>query len=163
MRITKSKIAVAAASAAVVALGSTAAYAFFTTGGSGAGSATVGTNKALTAVINVGGGALVPDGSAHQLSYVITNPATFAQHASTASVAFGTITANAAHGGGTLTATHCGLSIVAPVPPAAGYTFPAGDTTVNAQPGTGALVMSETGSDQSDCEGATVNLVGTIS
>ncbi len=49
------------------------------------------------------------------------------------------------------------------MPPAGGYTFPAGDTTINAQPGTGALVMSDTLANQSDCEGATVNLVGTIS
>ncbi|HEX3613801.1 MAG TPA: hypothetical protein VHU88_19090 [Sporichthyaceae bacterium] len=162
MRFTKTKIAVAVATTAVVALGSTAAYAYFTTGGSGTGSATAGVAVPLTATITVAGPALVPDGSAHELSFSIHNPASFAQHASSAVISVGTIVA--ADGTATLLNTLCDFSVVQPTIPSGGFTFTAGQTiAVPASAATGALVMTDNNTNQSACEGATVSLTAVIS
>jgi hypothetical protein len=164
MRFTKTKLAVAVATTAVVALGSTAAYAYFSTTGSGSGSASAGVAVPLTATITVAGPALVPDSAAHLLSYTITNPASFAQHASAAVIGISGITASAANGGGALNNLVCDFVLTQPVAPSGGYTFPAnGSVTVNAGPGTGSIKMVDNNTDQSSCEGATVNLVGIIS
>jgi hypothetical protein len=74
MRITKSKIVAAVATTAVVALGGTAAFAYFTTTGSGGGNATVGSasNWGVT-VDSVTGGPLFPGSGTEHVSYTVTN------------------------------------------------------------------------------------------
>ncbi|HEX3828404.1 MAG TPA: hypothetical protein VHV82_14150 [Sporichthyaceae bacterium] len=161
MRITKTKVAVAAASAAIVALGSTTAYAYFTTTGSGTGSAAVGSSTPLTATVTVAGPALLPDGVAHGLGGSVTNSSSAAQHVSSAVLAISTITAS---GGGALNNSLCDFQLVQPTLPAGGETIPPGTTTVAAPAaGAGSISMVDNGLDQSACEGASVNLVLTLS
>ena len=81
MRITKKKIVGAVAVSAVVALGAGSAYAFWTTMGSGTGTAAVGTDEGLTISGNITDALLldIPE----QFTITATNNATFAQTLST--------------------------------------------------------------------------------
>ncbi len=77
MRITKKKIVVLVATTAVVALGSTAAFAYFTSTGTGGGSATVGSATPWLVTVNsVTGGPLFPGTGSETVSYTVTNNGT---------------------------------------------------------------------------------------
>jgi hypothetical protein len=80
-RFTKKRVVVALSVVAALAVAG-GAIAYFTSSGSGTGSATVGSSSALSvAVAAPSGGPLYPDGtSAETLGYTVTNNASFAQH-----------------------------------------------------------------------------------
>lgn len=77
MRITKKKIAGAVAVSAVVALGAGSAYAFWTTDGSGSGSAAVGTSETLAISGDIADDLLLD--IEESFTITATNNATFAQ------------------------------------------------------------------------------------
>lgn len=81
MRITKKKIVGAVAVSAVVALGAGSAYAFWTTMGSGAGTAAVGTDQGLTISGNITDAMLLD--IEEQFTITATNSAPFNQTLST--------------------------------------------------------------------------------
>lgn len=74
MRINKKSVVAAVAVTSVVALGGGAAYAFWTTSGSGTGSAGVGADAAITVVQTSGVSGLGPGSPAQNLSGTFTNP-----------------------------------------------------------------------------------------
>jgi hypothetical protein len=76
MRITKTKIASVVAATAVVALGGTAAMAYWTETGSGSGSAATGTTHAIDVFQTSTVSGLFPAGTAQALSgdFINTNP-----------------------------------------------------------------------------------------
>ena len=74
MRITKKKLTAVVATTAVVALGGVAAYAYWTTNGTGSGDKSVGTDSALTVVQTSAVSGLTPDGTTAALSGTFNNP-----------------------------------------------------------------------------------------
>jgi hypothetical protein len=87
-RFTKKRVVVALSVVAALAVAG-GAIAYFTSSGSGTGSATVGSSAQLS--VSVGspvGSALLPDGvSSQTLGYTVTNNASFAQHIGSTTVA----------------------------------------------------------------------------
>ena len=136
--------------AAVAAVG---AYAYFTSTGSGTGSASVGSHVALTITQTNTISGLVPDGSAHTVAYTIDNTAnTFAQNLGDVTVS--NIAVDATHATAGCLATW--FSANAPTDPvgtiAASSTYTSDSTT---QP---SVQMNESGTNQSSCEGAALTL-----
>jgi hypothetical protein len=87
----KQKIA-AAATAAVIAVGGGVAYAYWSTTGSGTGSASTGDSTPVT-VAQVGTIAgLTPGGPAQAVDFKINNPATGSQHISAVDISISGIT-----------------------------------------------------------------------
>lgn len=81
MTFVKQKKGIAAlAAVAVVAIGAMGAYAYWTTTGSGAGSAGVGTSTPLTITQLGTVSNLVPGGTAQDIDFRVTNGATFNQY-----------------------------------------------------------------------------------
>ncbi len=154
MRLTRKSKLILAGVATIAITGGTA-FAYWTTSGSGTGTAAVGTSapvtvnqKAGTTITN-----LTPGSLAQPIDFTIDNTATFNQTITTVTVSIVSIT-NQSTGPNPCTAAD--FSIVQPV-------FPYGDLT----PGehdflsgdTGAtLQLKNTASNQDACKGATVNL-----
>jgi hypothetical protein len=125
------------------------AVAYFTSTGSGTGTATVGSSQALT-LHGTTASTLYPAGSS-TVSFTVDNPSSGSEYLSTIHLA--SVTTDGAH-------STCGLSA---------FTMP--DVTVNqtvasgtgiAVTATGTLSMADTGTNQNACQGAplTLNLTG---
>jgi hypothetical protein len=136
---------VAALSAAGLAL------AYFTSNGSGTGSASVGSASAVTLHATITGN-LFP-GSSSPVSFTVDNPSSGVQRVGTVSLA--SISVDSGHSG-------CSTAIsggnpdftMAAVP--VNQVFPPGNgQSVSA---TGTLAMNETGTNQDACQGATLTL-----
>ena len=80
MRITKKKALATVAVASVVALGAGSAYAFWTTAGTGSGSASVGTDAGFSIAGDITPALLLDQ--ARPFNITVTNNASFAQHLS---------------------------------------------------------------------------------
>jgi hypothetical protein len=145
MHITKKKIAAVIAATAVVALGSTAAYAYWTAGGSGDGAATTGQTQALSVTGSAAG--LAP-GLTVPITYTIHNPASFAQHITGVTVA---ITAFSVHPNDAAQpdCTNNDFTLVTQ-PVALNADVPAGDSTYTVNAGT--IKMIDTNADQNNCQ-----------
>jgi hypothetical protein len=142
---------------AVVAM-AVGAYAYFTTTGSGVGSATVGTSSALT--INQVGSVsnLLPNAPAQPIEYSIHNTSAGAQYVGPVTVSFtnadisGPSDTNSGPG---TTCTTADFTLVQPtdtpgdIAPGATYT---------SSPSGASLRLIDTGANQDGCEGATVVL-----
>lgn len=75
------------AAVAVVALGGGLAYAYWTAGGSGTGSATTGTSAGFTIASTAPtGGLLTPGGVTDTVAFTVTNPGPGVQHLSNVAV-----------------------------------------------------------------------------
>jgi len=125
------------------------AVAYFTSTGSGTGTATVGSSQALT-LHGTTAGTLYPAGSS-TVSFTVDNPSSGSEYLSTIHLA--SVTTDSTH-------STCGVSA---------FTMP--DVTVNqtvasgtgvAVTATGTLSMADTGTNQNACQGAplTLNLTG---
>jgi hypothetical protein len=125
------------------------AVAYFTSTGSGTGTATVGSSQALT-LHGTTASTLYPAGSS-TVSFTVDNPSSGSEYLSTIHLA--SVTTDGTH-------STCGLSA---------FTMP--DVTVNqtvasgtgiAVTATGTLSMADTGTNQNACQGAplTLNLTG---
>lgn len=126
------------------------AYAYVTGGGSGTGTAHVGTMQTVTVTAFVGGDAasssLYPGGPAADVILRVNNPNSFTVHV-TSIAGNGTITADAGHAGCTTT----GVTYTAPSSP--NITLSTGSTLVHLA---GAASMST--ASLSACQGATFNI-----
>jgi hypothetical protein len=159
-KLLKSKKGIALlAVVAVAAISAVGAYAYFTTTGSGTGSATVGTDtpwQVDTAAAT--GGPLTPGGPSQTVGYTVTNNST--GHQSLANVAIKVANANGSAWDGPGTCSAADFSVNSA---AAGATYD--DTTLaqNFAPGASdstsiTIQMIDTGSNQDDCKTATVPL-----
>jgi hypothetical protein len=138
---------VAIALMAIIAL-SGVAYAYWSSSGTGTGSATVGTSELLTAA-QVGGPTtgLVPNGSTHNVVVTVHNPASFSQ--SFAAIAITVHAATLPAGCDPLWFPVVNPTIGAPVVVGAGLT--------SAQY-TGTIAMTDSGTNQDVCQGASITL-----
>ena len=127
------------------------AYAYFTTSGTGTGTASVGTSSAVTLHATVTG-TLYP-GASSPVSFTVDNPSSGKQRVGTISLS--SITVDASH-------SECSTVITGGNPD---FTMPA--VAVNAQFGSGngqavtpagTLTMNDTGVNQDACQGATLTL-----
>jgi hypothetical protein len=131
----------------VFALGG-GAYAYFTTSGSGTGSARVGTSTALTinATITPGVGGIVPDGNPAGISFDVVNTGTSAQLVDTIHLESVDAFTDAGH---TTPAVGCDTSYFTVADVVSGETVPAGTTTLAA---TGSLDFADSGTNQDACK-----------
>jgi hypothetical protein len=138
------------AAASVLAV-SVAAFAYFTSSGSGTGSATVGSSSAVTLHATVSG-SLYP-GASSTVSFTVDNPSSGKQRVGTVSLQ--SISVDAGHSG-------CSTAISGGTPD-----FTMADVAVNKSYGpgngqavtpTGTLTMNDTGANQDACQGATLTL-----
>jgi hypothetical protein len=148
--ITKRR-AMFALTAALLVVAASGAYAYFTTNGSGTGTASVGNSSAVTLHATVTG-SLYP-GTSSPVSFTVDNPSTGKQRVGT--ITLSSITVDSSH-------SECSTVITGGNPD---FTMPA--VAVNAQFGTGngqavtptgTLTMNDTGVSQDKCQGATLTL-----
>jgi hypothetical protein len=148
-RTKKRALTVAACITALVVAG--AAFAYFTTTGSGTGTATVGSSSTVTLHATVSS-TLYP-GVSSPVSFTVDNPSSGAQRVGTITLA--SITVDAGHA--TCVVTTSGENPAFTMAPVAiNKVFPSG----NAQAATpnGSLTMNDTGVSQDTCQGATLTL-----
>jgi hypothetical protein len=129
-----------------------AAIAYWTTSGSGTGSATAGTSTAVT-VSQVGTiSALVPGGAAQAVDFKINNPASTPQYITSVAVSMTGVT------GPNIDGTHpCTTADFTLVQPTATYgDLTTGDHTYS--PSGATLKLNNTASNQDGCKNATVAL-----
>jgi hypothetical protein len=149
-RITKRGVATVFTAALVVVVAS-GAYAYFSTNGSGTGTASVGSSAAVTLHATVGG-SLYP-GTSSPVSFTVDNPSAGAQRVGT--ITLSSITVDAGH-------SECSTVITGGNPdftmPAVtvNHSFPTGNGQAVTPNGT--LTMNDTGVSQDKCQGATLTL-----
>ena len=146
------------AAAVVVALAVTAgAIAYWTTTGSGTGSATTGTNQAVT-ISQVGTvSGLYPGGPNQDVNFKITNPAAGNQYVSTVTATISSVVKATGAPAGTCaaadyTVTQAGTAV--------NQDLPTGDTSF-ASPKVPTIKMVNSASNQDACKNVKVNLTFT--
>jgi hypothetical protein len=151
MRLITKRRAVFGLTTALLVVVAGGAYAYFTTSGTGTGTAAVGTSSAVTLHATVTG-SLYP-GTTAPVSFTVDNPSSGQQRVGTITLA--SITVDAAH-------SECSTVITGGNPD---FTMPA--VAVNKSFGsgngqsvtpTGTLTMNDTGVSQDKCQGATLTL-----
>jgi hypothetical protein len=149
---------VAAGGAAVVALSATAAFAYWTTGGSGSGSAATGTAQSVTITQLGTVTGLVPGGASQPVDFTITNPASTAQYVSSVTVAVKSgWTAQADSSKPACSAAD--FTIVQPT--AVNQDLPNGNTDV--KPSGASIALKDAATNQDNCKGVSVDLAFTSS
>ena len=118
------------------------AFAYFTANGSGTGSASVGSASAIT-ISATAPAALYPAGPARDVTITVTNPGSGSQHVGT--VSLGSVDASNAS---------CVTSAFTMPAVTVNTTLAAGASTVVH----GSLSMADNGSNQNDCQGASLTL-----
>ena len=149
MRINK-KVAAVVAGIAMVGLAGGTAFAYWTTTGTGTGSATTGASTAWAVTSEAAGGAaLTPGGPTDTIVVHVQNPGSGVQHLSAVTVAVANPNGSAWTAAPGCSAADYSVSVVvAPGDVAAG-------ATVN---GTASIQMKDTGVNQDPCKGLTVPL-----
>ena len=137
---------------AIAVVGGGVAFAFWTTSGSGTGSATTGTSHAVS-VEQVGTITnLTPGGPAQAIDFKITNPDSTNQFNSGVTVSISSV-----NGGNDSTKPACTADDFALVQPTVSY----GDLTPGAHtysPSGATLALTNAGTNQDNCKGASVSL-----
>lgn len=148
--ITKRR-AVFVLTAALVIGVTSGAYAYFTTNGSGTGTASVGSSSAVTLHATVAG-SLYP-GTSSPVTFTVDNPSQAQQRVGTISLS--SITVDALH-------SECSTVITGGNPdfsmPAVAVNKSYGNGNGQSVTPTGTLTMNETGVSQDKCQGATLTL-----
>jgi hypothetical protein len=148
--ITKRRAFFALTAALVVAIAG-GAYAYFTTSGTGTGTASVGANSAVTLHATVTG-SLYP-GTSSPVAFTVDNPSSGKQRIGTISLS--TITVDALHSECSTVITGGNPDFTMPAV-AVNATFANGNALAVIPLGT--LTMNETGVNQDKCQGATLTL-----
>lgn len=154
MKLIKSKKGIALLATLVVAVvAAVGAYAYFTTTGTGPGSAKVGSNTGLTITAGAVPTGLTPGGGAMSVPYSISNPsANGVQNLGVVSIA-----------GITVDATHAGNGCLAswftssPATTAVGTIVAGGSYTSSGGTDEPTVQMNNIGSSQDACQGATLS------
>ena len=155
IKFTKKKIVAGAVVSIAVLGGSLAAYAYWTTTGSGTGTASTGTSSAITAVQTSTISGLRPGGAAQTLSGNFTNTTN-----SGGSVYVTTVTASISSVSGGAGACSASDYTLANAAMSVGADIPAG--TAQGSWSGATIQFNNTGSNQDGCKGATVNLAYAI-
>ena len=154
----KKSAAIMIAALAVVA-GGGAAFAYWTAGGSGTGSAATSAGTSNVTVVQTSNvTAMQPGDSAQTLSGTFNNPNTGPAYVGTVTAAIGSVTKDGAAPAGTCDATDYTLASAAMTVNAE---VPADDT--GAWSGATVKFNNKAGTNQNACKGATVNLTYTVS
>lgn len=149
-RITGKRASIALGSTiAVVAAG--VAFAYFTSSGSGTGSASVGSSSAVTLHASISSN-LFP-GSSSPVTLTVDNPSSGAQRVGTVSLS--SITVDAGHSSCATTISGGNPDFTMAAVPVNQVFSPGNGQSVTA---TGTLAMNETGVNQDGCQGATLTL-----
>jgi hypothetical protein len=150
-KLNKKKIAAVGTAAVVGVVGAGAAYAYWTTSGSGQGAATTGAETPVT--IEQAGSilGLTPGGKAAAIDFRINNPAAGAQYVGTVKVSILSVTNNGVPAVGCSAAD---FTLVQPNP--LNISAPPGKSPVPASGGS--IAMKETGVNQDGCKNVGVNL-----
>lgn len=143
----------------VLVLGGGVAFAYWTAGGTGTGSATTGTNAAVTVVQDTVVSAMGPGVAAQELSGTFTNPNSGPVYVGTVTVSIGSVAKAGGAPAGTCDATDYTLTGTAM---AVNAQVPAG-TAQGSWGGATIAFNNKPGVNQDACKGATVNLTYTIS
>jgi len=161
MRITKTKIASVVAVTAVVALGGTAAMAYWTTTGSGSGSATATTSAVVNVVFDTTPSNLAPGvGSAGNIGFHLNNTATFKQYVSGVSIAIKNVDGSAWSAQADSLKPACTKDDFTITQPAAiNAEVPAGVSGAY----TATIAMIDGAGDQANCKSVTPPLAATLS
>jgi hypothetical protein len=145
--------------AVIAAMASVGAYAYWTSTGSGTGSATVGTDtpwEVTTAAAT--GGPLTPDGPAQSIDYTVTNNSTGTQRLANVAISVANANGSAWDGPGTCSAADFEVNGAA-AGTAYDDTSLAGDFAAAADDTAPITIqMIDTGANQNDCRGVTVPL-----
>lgn len=145
------RIAVTASVIGLVA--AVGAYAYWTQGGTGTGSATAGTTSAITVNQTSTASGLYPGGTATALSGNFTNPNSSAVTISSITASVSSVS-NGTSDGSKPACTAADFSIGGSV---GATTVPAGPGTVGSWSGL-TIQLLNTGSNQDNCKGATANI-----
>ena len=129
-----------------------AAIGYFTTTGSGTGTATVGSSTTLTIVQTGSISGLTPDGPAQPVTYTIANPS--ANGDQNLGVVSATVSSVTTVGSNTCAASNFSTSSAG----SAVGTISAGSTFSSSAATEPTVQMTDTGTNQDGCQGATVNL-----
>jgi hypothetical protein len=156
MKLIKSKKGLALlAVLAIVAISAVGAYAYFTSTGSGSGSATVGSSaNNLVTTGTPDATALTPAGTGSVISFKVKNPSNFAQRIS--NIHLVSIAPDAGHAS-CLTVLGTDFSM-ADVPVTETDGDIAANATAQALTATGTLKMLDSGVNQDACQGASLTL-----
>jgi hypothetical protein len=127
------------------------ALAYFTSSGSGTGSASVGSSSAVTLHATISS-SLYP-GSSSPVTFTVDNPSSGVQRVGTVSLS--SITVDAAHSSCSTTITGGNPDFTMAAVPVNQVVTPGNGQSVAA---TGTLAMNETGVNQDACQGATLTL-----
>lgn len=151
-RFTKSRKRTIASLTVVAVLGiAGAAIAYFTTTGSGTGTAGVGTSAALTITQTGAVSNLSPGAAAQPVAYTITNSSSGGQNLGIVSATVASVTP--------VGSNTCATSNFTTTPATTAVGTIAGGATFTSTTATQPTVqMTETGTNQNGCQGATVNL-----
>lgn len=156
-RSTKKTVAVAAL-VVVLLSGATVAYAYWSAGGSGTGSATTGTSTAVTAVQTSTVTDLAPGSAAQSLTGNFTNPNSGQVYVTSVTASISSVTKASGAPAGTCDATDYTLTGATM---SVGAEVPAGTAQGS---WTGATIaFNDKGTLQDACKGATVNLAYAVS
>jgi hypothetical protein len=150
-RILRKRTAVAVSVVAMLAVAG-AAFAYFSSTGSGTGSAHVGSSTAFTVAVSPGtGGPLYPGAGSESLAYTITNPSTGGQNLSATAVSMvNDGSGNIVSGGAAVSGCKVADFHPVDVPPAYGNML--GGSTKS---GSVTVTMSDSGFNQDACQGKT--------
>lgn len=149
-KVTGRKKRIIITTAAMLAVGGGAAFAYWTAFGAGNGTASAGTSTDFTITSTVAGGALSPGGPTQTFTFVVTNPGTGVQKLSAVAATVATTT-----GAAWTTVSGCSADDFTVGDP----TFTPGEISANGTiTGTVTLQMKNTGVSQDGCKGATVPL-----
>ena len=151
MKLITKRRAIFALTAALMVVVVGGAYAYFTTSGTGTGTAAVGSSSAVTLHATVTG-SLYP-GSSSPVSFTVDNPSSGKQRVGTISLS--SITVDAAHSECSTVITG-GTPDFTMAPVVANQNFANGNG--QAVTATGTLAMNETNVSQDKCQGATLTL-----
>lgn len=161
MRITKTKVASVLAVTAVIALGGTAAMAYWTTTGSGTGSGAAGTTQTLTVLQTTSVTGLYPGGPSVALSGNFYNPNPGPAHVTT--VTAGTITATKATDAPAGSCAGSDFQIIG-TGTVADSSVPSSATATDYQGSWSGLSISmvNASTNQDGCKGATLSIAYTV-
>jgi hypothetical protein len=135
-----------------------AAFAYFTSSGTGTGSATVGSSAGLN-IAQVGStSGIVPNGPAQTVNYTVTNNTSSAESVHQVTVTIATIS-----GAGSLTGTDSLGNVYDTCSPSLFTVTQGSPLNANLQPGhsasgTATIALPDDGNNQDNCQGATLNL-----
>jgi hypothetical protein len=164
MNTSKKRLTLVSVTVAGVLLGGGIAAAYWTTTGSGTGTARVGTDAGVTVVQDSTVTGLVPGGAAQPIDFTVTNSsATAPVQISNVVIGFGSFAAGCSAADFTLTqpskpSVGTPLAITA----AGSLSFTSGGAGATGATGA-AIAMNNTGSNQDACKLSTVNLTYTVS